>query len=148
MPTYYVMEFAKGMAETAADFMPTPGEIAACTWLTDEEVALFAAEYGRTGMQGALNATYRPLSDPKVCAEMQTFAGRSIDVPSSFISGAQDWGNYQTVGAIEAMQTRGCTRMTGVHFIDGAGHWVQQEQPAAVIALILTFLKETAPDHA
>jgi pimeloyl-ACP methyl ester carboxylesterase len=147
MPTYYVMELGKGMARTVADFMPSPAEIAACRWLNDDEVALFAREYGRTGMQGPLNATYRPLSDPRVVAEMTSFAGRAIDVPSTFISGAQDWGNYQTVGAIEAMRTRGCSRMTGVHFVEGAGHWVQQEQPAKVTALILDFLRETKAER-
>ena len=143
MPTYYVMDAAKSMPANVAEHMPSAQEVAACQWLKEDEVALFAAEYGRTGMQGPLNATYRPLTDPRVCAEMQTFAGRTIDVPSAFISGAQDWGNYQTVGAIEAMQTRGCTNMKSVDFVEGAGHWVQQEQPGKVIALILEFLKKT-----
>jgi hypothetical protein len=26
------------------------------------------------------------------------------------------------------MNGTACTRMTGVHLLDGAGHWVQQEQ--------------------
>ncbi len=148
MPTYYVMDLHKGMAETAADVMPTADEIAACSWLQDDEVALFAAEYGRTGWQGPLSATYRPLSDPRIVAEMQTFAGRSIDVPSAFISGAQDWGNYQTVGAIEAMRSKGCSKMLDVHMVEGSGHWVQQEQPAEVTRLILDFLRKIGDAHA
>lgn len=143
MPTYYVMDASKSMPANVAEHMPSREEIAACRWLTDDEVALFAAEYGRTGMQGPLNATYRPLTDPRVCAEMQTFAGRTIDVPATFISGAQDWGNYQTVGAIEAMDGKGCSKLLGLHFVEGAGHWVQQEQPGKVIELILDFLKQT-----
>ena len=148
MPTYYIMDLDQGMAATAAEFMPSPEEIAACGWLDDDEVALFAAEYGRTGMQGPLNATYRPISDPRIVAEMTSFAGRAIDVPAAFISGAQDWGNYQTVGAIEAMRTKGCTRMTDIHMVEGAGHWVQQEQPEQVAALILDFLRKTGVSHA
>jgi len=31
--------------------------------------------------------------------------------------------------------------MTGVHFVDGAGHWVQQEQPERVSALVIDFLQ-------
>jgi pimeloyl-ACP methyl ester carboxylesterase len=31
--------------------------------------------------------------------------------------------------------------MEGVHLVDGAGHWVQQEQPAEVSRLILQFLR-------
>jgi pimeloyl-ACP methyl ester carboxylesterase len=31
--------------------------------------------------------------------------------------------------------------MLGCHLVDGAGHWVQQEQPREVVTLILDFLK-------
>jgi pimeloyl-ACP methyl ester carboxylesterase len=144
MPKYYVLDLDKGMAASVAEMMPSPEEIAACRWLGEDEVALFAAEYGRSGFQGALNASYRPPCDPRVLAEMQTFVGKSIDIPSCFISGAQDWGVYQTAGALEAMPVTGCTRMSGIHLIDGAGHWVQQEQPEQVAELLLDFMRETA----
>jgi pimeloyl-ACP methyl ester carboxylesterase len=58
-----------------------------------------------------------------------------------FISGECDWGVYQSPGAIEQMQTTGCTALSGCHLLPGAGHWVQQEQPAAVTALLLGFLR-------
>jgi pimeloyl-ACP methyl ester carboxylesterase len=31
--------------------------------------------------------------------------------------------------------------MVATHLIDGAGHWVQQEQPEAVSRLLVAFLK-------
>jgi pimeloyl-ACP methyl ester carboxylesterase len=34
--------------------------------------------------------------------------------------------------------------MRDVHFVAGAGHWVQQEQPEAVAALLLRFLASPA----
>jgi pimeloyl-ACP methyl ester carboxylesterase len=34
-----------------------------------------------------------------------------------------------------------CTRLSGIHFVRGAGHWVQQEQPAEVSRLLLDFLR-------
>jgi pimeloyl-ACP methyl ester carboxylesterase len=40
------------------------------------------------------------------------------------------------------MQQSACTRMLGCYLIDGAGHWVQQEQPAEVSRLLLQFLKQ------
>ena len=40
------------------------------------------------------------------------------------------------------MQTTACTRMIGCHLIEGAGHWVQQEQPNEVIHLLLQFVKQ------
>ena len=80
MPAYYVMDFHKGMAETAAEHMPSEAEIAACKWLTDEELAVYAAEFGRTGFQGGLQS-YRCTSG-KYTAELETFSGRTIDVPA------------------------------------------------------------------
>ena len=80
-------------------------------------------------------------SDPKSIAEMQTFSGRTIDVPSQFIAGKSDWGVYQTPGAVESMQKGACTQMVGFHLVDGAGHWVQQEQPEQVTELLIAFLR-------
>jgi pimeloyl-ACP methyl ester carboxylesterase len=34
--------------------------------------------------------------------------------------------------------------MRGCHLIDGAGHWVQQEQPEAVAGLLVDFLRHNA----
>jgi pimeloyl-ACP methyl ester carboxylesterase len=65
-------------------------------------------------------------------------------VASCFIAGEQDWGTYQRPGAFEAMQTRACSRVIGCHLVEGAGHWVQQEQPDQVNRLLLQFLRSTA----
>jgi pimeloyl-ACP methyl ester carboxylesterase len=144
IPTYYVMDKDKGMAETVAAEMPSAAEIAACQWLTEAEVGVYATEYARTGFTGALQGyRVRRGSDPKTLAELRTFAGRTIDVPACFIAGKSDWGSYQTPGVFEAMQTpRVCTQWRGAHLVDGAGHWVQQEQPAEVTRLLLQFLAD------
>jgi pimeloyl-ACP methyl ester carboxylesterase len=140
LPAYYVMPLDLGMAETVAAEMPSPDEIAANRWLTEAELAVYADEYTRNGFQGGLQ-WYRCRTVGSFNAELEVFAGRTIDVPSMFISGKSDWGVYQTPGAFEAMQTTACTRMVGCHLIDGAGHWVQQEQPEAVSRLLIDFLK-------
>jgi pimeloyl-ACP methyl ester carboxylesterase len=145
IPTYYVMDLNKGMAETVAAEMPSAAEIAACKWLTEDEVEVYAVEYGRTGFNGALQGyRVRRGADPKSIAELQTFAGRTVDVPSAFIAGNSDWGVYQTPGAVENMRERACTRMVGFHLLDGAGHWVQQEQPEQVSKLLIGFLQDQA----
>jgi len=142
IPTYYVMERDKGMAETVAPFMPSAAEIAACKWLTDAEVDVYVSEYSRTQFTGALQGyRVRRGSDPKSQAELRTFSGSAIDVPSQFIGGKSDWGVYQTPGAVDRMQSTACTHMTGFHLVDGAGHWVQQEQPAQVTTLLTQFLR-------
>jgi pimeloyl-ACP methyl ester carboxylesterase len=131
------------MAETAAAEMPSAAEIAACKWLTDEEVAVYATEYARTGFTGALQGyRVRRGADPKSIAELHTFSGRTIDVPSCFIAGKSDWGVYQTPGAVESMRTRACTNMMEFHLVEGAGHWAQQEQPEQVSSLLIKFLRD------
>jgi pimeloyl-ACP methyl ester carboxylesterase len=143
LPTYYVMDLDKGMAETVAEEMPSLSQIAANKWLPDNELAFYSAEYARTGFQGGLQ-WYRCGTSGAFIPELQTFSGRTIDVPSCFISGKQDWGTYQRPGVFEAMQASVCTRMLGCHLVDGAGHWVQQEQPEEVSRLLLEFLKRAA----
>ena len=140
LPAYYVMDRAKGMAETVAAMAPSPAEIAACRWLPDEHLAVYAAEFARTGFQGGLN-WYRAAADPA----LRVFAGRAIDIPAAFIAGARDWGVFQSPGAFEAMASRGCARLSSCELIDGAGHWVQQEAPEATAAAILNFLRRSAP---
>jgi pimeloyl-ACP methyl ester carboxylesterase len=142
MPTYYVMDKDKGMAETAADRMPSAAEIAACQWLTDAEVGVYVTEYSRTQFTGALQGyRVRRGADPKSLAEMHTFSGRTIDVPSCYIAGNSDWGTYQFPGAAECMQKTACSQMIGFHLVEGAGHWVQQEQPEKVSELLKQFLQ-------
>jgi pimeloyl-ACP methyl ester carboxylesterase len=141
LPTYYVMDLARNMAETVAAEMPPAEAIAANGWLPDRELAFYSAEYARTGFQGGLQ-WYRCGTSGVFTAELETWSGRRIDVPSCFISGKQDWGTYQRPGFFEAMQTTACTRMLGCHLIDGAGHWVQQEQPIEVSRLLLQFLNQ------
>ncbi|HEX3538415.1 MAG TPA: alpha/beta hydrolase [Stellaceae bacterium] len=143
MPTYYIMDRDRNMAETVAAEMPSPAEIAACRWLTEDELAVYSGEYDRTGFQGGLN-WYRCRTGPVLGAELEVFAGRTIDVPSLFVGGASDWGTYQTPGAFERMQREACTDMRGAHLVDGAGHWVQQEQPERVTELLLRFLRPAA----
>jgi len=141
LPTYYVMELDKGMAETVAPEMPSASEIAACKWLLDDELSVYSAEFGRTGFQGGLQ-WYRCATSGKYTAELQTFSGRTIDVPSCFIAGKSDWGTYQRPGDFERMQNSACTQMLGCHLVDGAGHWVQQEQPEEVSRLLIGFLTQ------
>jgi len=142
MPTYYIMDLDQTMPATVAREMPSPETIAACHWLPESAMCVYSSEYERTGFQGGLQ-WYRCRTQSVGTTDLQVFSGRTIDVPSMFVSGKQDWGIYQTYGAIERMQSTVCTRMTGVHLLDGAGHWVQQEKPAEVITLLQAFLRAT-----
>jgi pimeloyl-ACP methyl ester carboxylesterase len=143
LPAYYVMDLDQGMAETVAPEMPSATEIAECKWLPDSELSVYSAEFARTGFQGGLQ-WYRCATSGAYSAELQTFSGRTIDVPSCFIAGKSDWGVYQKPGDFENMQNRACTQMLGCYLVSGAGHWVQQERPEEVSRLLLQFFAATA----
>jgi len=140
LPRYYVMDLNKNMAQQVAGDMPTAAQIAACKWLTDEDLKVYSGEYGRTGFQGGLQS-YRVGRVPRLATETQLFAGRTIDVPSLFLSGKADWGVYQRAGSLDAMK-RACTKFDGVELIDGAGHWVQQERAAQVADRLVAFVRK------
>jgi pimeloyl-ACP methyl ester carboxylesterase len=137
LPRYYVMDANKGMAEQVATEMPSPAQIAQCKWLNDEELRVYSSEYGRNGFQGGLQS-YRVGRVPRLSAELQLFAGRTVDVPSLFLSGKSDWGVYQRAGSLDGMK-RACTKFEGVELVDGAGHWVQQERASQVADRLVAF---------
>ncbi len=146
LPRYYVLDLGRGMAESVAEHMPSPAEIAACEWLPDDELRVYSAEYERTGFQGGLQwyrsvASVSSIFGGGINADLAVFAGRTVDQPSMFIAGARDWGIHQRPGALERMDGQACTDLRGLHLLDGAGHWVQQESSADVNRLVLDFLR-------
>jgi len=140
MPKYYIMDLDQGMADTVAEMAPTAAEVSACSWLPDAELRIYSDEFARRSFQGGLQ-WYRSMLDPHAAARLQEFSGRRIDVPCRYIAGKSDWGTHQSPGALQAMSASACSQFRGIHLIDGAGHWVQQEQPAAVSELLLDFLE-------
>ena len=140
MPTYYIMELDKGMAETVAPYMPARE----ASWLTDAELDVYARAFERTGFQPGLN-WYRCMTHPQFAAELSAAtAGKKIGMPSMFIAGSADWGVHQKPGEFERMQESVCTDFRGAHLVDGAGHWVQQEQPERTTKLLIDFLKRAS----
>jgi len=140
LPDYYVMDLGKNMAETVAPEMPSATQIAACKWLPEDELRFYSAEYERTGFQGGLQ-WYRCGTSGAFNAELEMFHRRTIDVPSCFIAGKSDWGPYQRAGDPEQTLRKACTSFRGFHLVEGAGHWVQQEQPGETSRLLLEFLQ-------
>lgn len=142
MPEYYVMRLDKSMPQTVARNMAGEDALKTHSWLSPADLAVYVTEWKRTGFQGALN-WYRAFTAPNAAIDGYLFAGEKMQVPCKFISGAQDWGNYQQPGALdsygnETIVVKGASR--GITLIEGAGHWVQQERPDEVIGELLGFL--------
>lgn len=140
MPSYYIMDLDKGMAETMATAMPSRDQIAACKWMSEEDLRVYSTEFVRTGFQGGLNY-YRVAEDPRFGTELKTFSGRTIDVPACYIGGDRDWATYQSPGAFEAMRTV-CTGLLDVHMVTGAGHSLAEERPEEVNRVLIGFLRQ------
>ncbi|KAF2124214.1 alpha/beta-hydrolase [Dothidotthia symphoricarpi CBS 119687] len=139
MPHYYIMPRHKSMPEAIAAMMENEDAAATTSWMSDSDLEVYVQEWQRTTFQGALNY-YRTTTDPGRMDDVALFAGKKIECSSTFISGKQDWGNYQQPGALEAF-SESCADFRGCRFIEGAGHWPQQEQPEKVVEEILAFLE-------
>lgn len=139
MPNYYVMQRNQDMAQTVAPYMPSPEQISDCEWLPEKELSVYTDCFRHSGFQGALN-WYRCITDTRAMADLGLFSGLRISVPSCFIAGTADWCAQQTPGAIARMESKLCAQHRGTHFLSGAGHWVQQEQPEQVLAVLIDFL--------
>ena len=137
LPNYYEMQLQETMAETVAREMPPAAAVAACSWLSEAELRVYSGEYARTGFQGGLQ-WYRARTAGIHARDLATFAGRVIEVPALFIAGRRDWGVYQKAGDFEAME-RACPGLEGCHLVEGAGHWVQQEQAGETGRLLAEF---------
>jgi pimeloyl-ACP methyl ester carboxylesterase len=140
MPTYYIMHHGQTMPETVASEMPSEKQIKSCEWLTELELQVYASEYSKNTFQGGLQ-WYRCATEGINQPALSLFAGQRILVPTLFLSGKNDWGIYQTPGAMEHMRDQVCASMEGIVLVDQAGHWVQQEQSTAVLEHLTQFLK-------
>jgi pimeloyl-ACP methyl ester carboxylesterase len=105
-------------------------------WLTEADLDFYVAEFDRSGFTGPLNR-YRNVD--RDWEDLTVFGYQPITVPALFVGGELDgpviWGKRN----IERFD-RTLPDLRGCHILPGSGHWVQQERPAEVNALLLEFL--------
>ncbi|GAA2800743.1 alpha/beta fold hydrolase [Mycolicibacterium pallens] len=105
-------------------------------WISDDELAHYVSEFGRTGFTGALN-WYRNYD--RNWESTPTLVDARITVPALFIGGTAD-PIGPTMNPARAREV-----VAGPYterWISGAGHWVQQERPDDVNRMLLEFLRE------
>ncbi|UCM86667.1 alpha/beta fold hydrolase [Streptomyces marincola] len=109
---------------------PLPG------WLDERDLDVYAAEFERTGLTGALNRYRNADRDWEDLADHE---GAPVTRPALFIAGALDPSTTWLSGAIEAFPTT-LPRLSGSHILEGCGHWVQQERAEEVSRLLIDWL--------
>jgi pimeloyl-ACP methyl ester carboxylesterase len=101
--------------------------------LSDRELAVYADMYRRTGFTGGLN-WYRALHEDWREGLGHDFV---VDKPALMISAADDF--FLPPDFTEGMEQ--LLPQLEKHVIPDAGHWLQQERPAEVNALLLPWLE-------
>ncbi|MEV5641502.1 alpha/beta hydrolase [Streptomyces flaveolus] len=105
-------------------------------WLTEADLDVYAGEFERTGMTGALNR-YRSMD--RDWEDLAPYNGAPIKQPSLFIGGGLDASTTWMADAIDAYPVT-LPGLVSSHVLDGCGHWVQQERPEQVNGLLTAWL--------
>ncbi|MEU9581623.1 alpha/beta fold hydrolase [Streptomyces chilikensis] len=105
-------------------------------WLTEDDLDVYAAEFERTGLTGALNR-YR--NTDRDWEDLAPHHGAPIQQPSLFIGGALDASTTWMSDAIDAFPTT-LPGLAACHLLDNCGHWIQQERPEETNRLLTDWL--------
>lgn len=105
-------------------------------WLSEDDLDVYAGEFERTGMTGALNR-YRTVD--RDWEDLAPRRGAPITQPALFIGGALDASTTWMAEAIQAYPTT-LPALSASHILDGCGHWIQQERPDEVNRLLIHWL--------
>ena len=105
-------------------------------WLSEEDLDVYAGEFERTGLTGALNR-YRNMD--RDWEDLAPHRGSPIKQPALFVGGALDASTTWMADAIDAYPIT-LPALSASHLLGGCGHWVQQEHPDEVNSLLIDWL--------
>ncbi|MER7315201.1 MULTISPECIES: alpha/beta fold hydrolase [Streptomyces] len=107
------------------------------SWLTEEDLDVYSAEFERTGLTGGLNR-YRNVD--RDWEDLAAWDGARLTQPSLFIGGSLDSSTTWMADAIAAYPDT-LPGLVSSHIIEGCGHWIQQERAAEVNDLLVRWLR-------
>ena len=147
LATIYLMNAADATAATRQemrarqhgylDGMTPPDTLPA--WLSEEDLDRYTEAFTHSGFRGGLHR-YRNMDQD--WHDLEAFESTPIRQPALFLAGEHDSVLRYAPGMdMLALMRPYFTDLRGQHIIAGAGHWVQQEQPGAVNAELLSFLQ-------
>lgn len=106
------------------------------SWLGEADLDSLAAEFERTGFAGALHR-YRNMD--RDWEDLAAWTGEPLRQPSLFLAGKEDASLGWLAAAVDAYPQT-LPGLRGSHLLEDCGHWVQQERPQEVNALLLEWL--------
>jgi len=145
---FYMLRFQKpgvADAEMAADVAATmrgmfagliEGDGPLPDWISADEFDHYVTEFGRTGFTGALN-WYRNYD--RNWESTPQLTGAQTTVPALFVGGTAD-PIGPTMNPARAREVAAGPYTE--EWVEGAGHWVQQERPEEVNRILLAFLRQ------
>lgn len=122
------------------DAIPEPLGLPA--WLTESDLAFYTEEFRRTGFTGALNR-YRNVD--RDWHDLPALGATPVRQPVLFVTGESDTATrFMDVDAVR----RYVPDLRGPVVLPGCGHWIQQERPDEINALLTDFLLSTTAESA
>lgn len=107
-------------------------------WLTAEDLDTYVAQFTRSGFFGPVS-WYRNLDANY--ERTRHISPDALTMPTFFIGGSRDAVTADRPGYVAAME-RLLPHHRGTVIIEGAGHWIQQEAPAAFTAALLKYASQ------
>ncbi|MGW6062668.1 alpha/beta fold hydrolase [Streptomyces sp. NPDC055189] len=107
------------------------------SWLTEDDLDIYASEFERTGLTGGLNR-YRNVD--RDWEDLAPWDGAPITQPSLFIGGDRDASTTWLADAIKAYPQT-LPGLVSSHILEGCGHWAQQERAYEVNRLLVGWLR-------
>eukprot|EP00927_Polykrikos_kofoidii_P065224 TRINITY_DN61006_c0_g1_i1.p1 TRINITY_DN61006_c0_g1~~TRINITY_DN61006_c0_g1_i1.p1 ORF type:complete len:367 (+),score=58.09 TRINITY_DN61006_c0_g1_i1:99-1199(+) len=129
--------YVDGKPEPMWRRLPAPQRLA--PWITQTEFDYFVEEFNQHGWNGGLN-WYRVMDDNyALLAEVD---GVACQQPVCFIAGTKDMVISMAGGVekTEVLVRKHCPQNPRILFVDGAGHWIQQECAEFVNQELLRFV--------
>ncbi|MCQ8193756.1 alpha/beta fold hydrolase [Streptomyces rugosispiralis] len=122
------------------DPIPEPARLP--SWLAESDLSYYAEEFRRTGFTGALNR-YRNVD--RDWEELPALGATPIRRPVLFVTGELDTATrFMDTDAMRQY----VPNLRGPVVLPGCGHWIQQERPSEVNALLVDFLSSATVQSA
>jgi pimeloyl-ACP methyl ester carboxylesterase len=109
------------------------------SWLTENDLAFYAAEFERTGFRGGLN-WYRNID--RNWELTAPWSGAKVTVPALYMAGDRDLVvTFPGMDQLISKLGQFVPKLRNTIMLPDCGHWTQQEKPDEVNYAILAFLE-------